>query len=220
MPDKLVEAKLLPRKAAEAVTYIALVPRLQSHFRFGWGELLVHKDRFQIVTSESPYIRICDFALKAMNDLAPDSVVTALGINRDGHYDLGSRTERNKLGTRLAPPEAWGPWGKKVRESMGGHTLETPMQGGVIHIQMRLPFKDDHATGWLDITVQPSVQIPNNTGVYFRANHHHQPTTITSDNESIDDKDRENTTRLLARLSEGFENSITESESIFEGVIA
>lgn len=219
LPDKLAEAKLITRKVAESVSYITLFPGIQVNFRFAWGDLLVQQDRFQIVTTEAPYIRVCDFALKALSDLAPDATVTAFGINRDGHYDLGSVEARNKLGTRLAPPEAWGPWGAKLRKSMEGKTKGTPMQGGVVHVQMRLPLLDDGITGWLDVTAMPSVVIANARGAYFRANHHHQAAPRASEIQKVDEKPSDITTRLLARLSDRFEQSIADSESIFKEVI-
>lgn len=152
--------------------------------------------------------------------MTPDATVTAFGINRDGHYDVGSVEARNRLGTRLAPPEAWGSWGANVRKTMEGDTKGTPMQGGVIHIQMRLPFLDDGIAGWLDVTAQPSVVIPNGTGVYFRANHHYQAAPLASETQKVNEKPPDMTARLLARLSDRFENSIADSESIFKGVLA
>ncbi len=226
--DKLADAKLISRKDAESVSYTTLLPGLHVQIKLAWGELLVLQERFQVSTGEAPYIRVCDFAVKALSDLAPDAIVTAFGINRDGHYDLGGIDERNRLGTRLAPPEAWGSWGEKLRKTMTGETKGTPMQGGVIHIQMRLPFLDDGITGWLDVTTTPSGVIANHRGVYFRANHHHQATPRASQGEvvgekpsdiTVGEKPSDITTRLLARLSDRFENSIAESESIFEAVL-
>lgn len=229
LPHKLADAKLIPPKVAESVSYTTLIPGIHVQFKFAWGDFMVVQDRFQISTSEAPYIRVCDFAVKAISDLGADATVTAFGINRDGHYDLGSIDARNDLGTRLAPPEAWGSWGQKLRQTMTGEAKGTAMQGGVIHIQMRHPFLDDGITGWLDITAAPSGVIADHRGVYFRANHHHQATPRASQGEvvaekqsdiMVGEKPSDVTTRLLARLLDRFESSIAESESIFEGVLA
>ena len=101
---------------------------------------------------------------------------------------------------------------------MAGDTRGTEKQGGVIHIQMRCPFDDDGVMGWLDVAVTPSNVIANHTGVYFQANHHHQPTPHVP--EKTEDPPSEVTGRLLACLTERFEGSIAQSESIFEEVLA
>lgn len=229
LPDKLIDAKLIPKKLAESVSYVTLIPDVQVQFKLAWGEILVVRDRFQVSSSEAPYIRVCDFVVKALTDLASDSKVHAFGINREAHYNLGSNDARNEFGTRIAPPEAWGSWGKKLRDSQTGTAKGTSMQGGVINIQMRLPFLADGITGWLDITAAPSGLIENSSGVHFRANHHHQAISRILQAEMTGEKLRdvpeaENpsdvTARLMALLSECFENSLAESESIFEGVIS
>ena len=221
LPEKLVSGKVISRKLAEAASYVALLPGYQAQFKFGWGELLVLQNRFQITTTEAPYIRICDFALKTLGDLAPESTVTAFGINRDSHYNLHSIAARDNLGKRLAPPEAWGAWGAKLRDSMKRKDRDAALHGGVLLVQMRLPFLENGIVGWLDVTVAPSSVIPKNSGVFFRANHHHQVSYSASEGEeeSKEPSASDTTSKLLASLFDRFENSIADSESIFQGII-
>lgn len=220
LPDKLALGKVISRKVAESASLLSLIPGHQVQFKFGWGELLVLQNRFQITTAEAPYIRACDFIIKALGDLAPEAEVNAFGINRDSHYDLHTVAARNRLGTRLAPPEAWGAWGKKLRETMEGKREGTSLQGGVLFLQMRQPFLDDGITGWLDVTVTPSSVIPNATGVCFRSNHHHQLSyAVEGEKVQKEPSASEITSRLLASLSDRFDNSIGDAEAIFEGVI-
>ncbi len=221
-PDKfslrtLAEGKLIPQKIADTATYKSLIPGMQVVLKFAWGELLVAQDRFQVTTTEAPYIRICDLSLKAINDLNPEAVVTSFGINCDSHIDIGSREARNKLGVRLAPPEAWGAWGAEIRKGMDG---ENKMQGGVTHIQMRQQFLDNGVRGWLDVSAMPSPEFENDSGVVLRANHHHLGDISDSGDAKADEKPADITARLIERLAANFENSIANIDTIFKGVIS
>lgn len=222
LPDKLAEGKVIARRTAESASFIALLPTQTVNFRFDWAELSVFQNRFQIISLEAPHIRICDFVLKALGDLAPNSIVSQFGINVNCHYDLGSVDARNNFGRRLAPPDVWGPWGQKLLVSMTGKDSGTPLQGGVINIQMRLPFAEDGLNGWRDVIVEPSLDIPNNTGVLLRSNQHHQLTSLDPNAEASEDQpsDSKTTLFLLTALSNRFEKSIEDAFSIFEGVIA
>lgn len=222
MPNKLAEAKIVTTKVAESATFVALLPGQVVHSKFGWGELQVIPQRFQITTTTAPYVRICDFALKALRDLAPTSAVTAFGINNETHFDLGSVDAANKLGTRLAPPTAWGAWGAEIASNMQGENKGTPLQGGLLYIQMRQPFIESEISGWLDVSVGASNVIPNRRGALFRSNHHHQMPNSGTDSLPASDEltEREITNLLLDRLADTFDSSIVQAESIFKGMIA
>jgi hypothetical protein len=220
-PDKLAQGKVLATKVAASASYITLIPSHHVQLKLAWGELSVSKDRFQISTTETPYIRACDFALKALGDFAPNASVFAFGINRDAHYDLGSVEARNNLGIRLAPPEAWGAWGKTLLEDMDRAQRGMSLQSaGLLYLQMRQYFRDEAISGWLDVSVTPSAVMPT-TGVLFRSNHHHQLSDSASESGDLIKAPSESdiTNRLLENLSARFDNSITQVESILEGVI-
>lgn len=218
LPNALVEGNVITEKAAKSASILALMPSQTLQFRLDWAELMVLPERFQITSLEAPYIRICDFALKALLDLAPNSTVSQFGINVIGHYDLGSTDARNNLGRRVAPPEAWGTWGQTLLESMNGEHRGTILQGGMLNVQMKQPFSKDGVNGWRTVGLSSSLEIPNNTGVLLQTNHHHQVA-------SLDPEDKgpfagNATTVLLAALSSSFEKSIEDAFSIFDGVLS
>ena len=222
MPDKLADSGLVTKKMASSATFSSLLPGQQVSFKFGWGDLLVTPDRLQILTTEAPYVRTSDFVLKAFADLAPESSISSFGINRESHYNLGSNDARNELGMRLAPPDAWGDWGAKVKQSMQNEDKGSALQGGVTALQVRKPFRNEGIGGWLDITIGPSSIVPNFCGVLFRANHHHQLAKPAEGEEGSEEpvSVKDMTSRLLNVLSTGFDQSILQSEAIFQGVIA
>lgn len=222
LPDQLAEGKVITQKAAKSASFIALLPTQTVHFRLDWAELLVLQNQIQIISLEAPHIRICDLILKALGDLAPNSTVSQFGINVDCHYDLGSINARNSFGRRIAPPEAWGPWGQTLLASMTGEHSGTVLQGGVTSVQMKQPFAEDGVTGWRNVVVGPSPNIESNTGVMFRTNHHHQLTSLDLEAGETEGKAYEGngTSFLLTALSNRFEKSIEDAFSIFEGVLS
>lgn len=222
LPIKLAEGKAITKKAAESASFITLVPSQVVHFNFGWGELQVIPKRFHITTKAVPYIRISDLAIKALRDLSPDSLVSAFGINLEHHYEFPNADARNSLGMRIAPPAAWGAWGAELLANIHGEKKGTPLQGGLLSMQMRLPFLNNGISGWQDVVVGPSSAIQEGLGVLLRSNHHHQIVPLTFDGlpESEGPTEREATSRLLEALAEGFDNSIASAESIFQGVLA
>jgi hypothetical protein len=220
IPKKLAEGKVISQKASELASYISLVPEQNIQFSLDWVEVLVVKNRFQVVSLEAPHIRICDLALKALCDLAPTSLVSQFGVNVECHFDMESVGARNQIGVRLAPPEAWGVWGKVISDTMSGQHQGTPLQGGVVHIQMRLPFQDNEVGGWHDISVLPSTEVKSGFGVLMRSNFHYQIANSDSQ-EALDKKsDNKSTSQLLSALANNFEKSIDNALSIFEEVLS
>jgi hypothetical protein len=219
--DKLAKGKVITGKIAESASYLTLIPGHHVQFTFAWGELLVLNERFQIVTTEPPYIRICDFVLNALGDFAPASTVAAFGINREGHYDLGSVEARNKLGVRLAPPEAWGAWGQTLQQDLSPKEKPNSLRSGLLLVQMRKPFLEEGLVGYLDVSVAPSTVVPNSTGVIFRSNHHHQIAENAKETKEVikPSSVSDISSRLLASLSARFDNSIAQAESIFQETI-
>ncbi len=219
--DKLVAGKLIAQTVADTASYKSLIPGMQIHLKFEWGELLVGTERFQVSTTEAPSIRISDLALKAIGDLNPEATVSAFGINCDTEFNLGSRDARNALGVRLAPPKAWGAWGQKILEGIERKPSEDRKKnfhGGVVHIQMREQFRDNYVLGWLDVSVMPAPNIAGDAGVLLRANHHHQCAS-TELVENVPTKPTEVTKLMLDTLSQNFENSLSNIDTIFKGVI-
>ena len=222
LPKKLAEGKVITSKMANSASLIALMPTQTVHFILEWAEILVLQDRLQITSLEAPHIRVCDFVLKVPQDLAINSTVSQFGINVVCHYDLESVDARNNFGKRIAPPDVWGAWGQKISESMSNYEKGTYLQGGVINVKFRKPFNHDGINGWLDISVTPSPEVPNNTGVLLQSNHHHQVLSIDpdADADKIVVSDTEQTSTLLKSLSDNYEKSIEDAFSIFKEALS
>ncbi len=218
LPEVLSSARVISKSEAKVAKFRALLPDAAVHLELSWGELLVTKDRVQVSTTEAPYVRICDFVIKALHDMETESAVSAFGINLESHFNLGSINARDNLGRRIAPPEAWGNWGSEILKSMQS---KSPLRGGMMHLQMRMPFVEDKVAGWMDVFAGPSERIPNNTGVFFRTNHHHQsPKQEASGAEKTQSAPtRTNPLTLLDSLAERFDASIDRAVNIFNGVL-
>ena len=118
-PKALAVAKVISPKDATLAQILMLMPGQAIQFGLPWSTILVDSSRFQVTTTEAPYIRISDFVVTALHDLDTKFSVTAVGINYEAHFDAGSFQNRDAIGRRLAPPRAWGEWGKSITESMG-----------------------------------------------------------------------------------------------------
>lgn len=222
LPESLIAKGAIPKEHKDSVSYISLVPDHSVHFKCPWWELHAQKGRIQISTSEAPYIRICDLVVKVFGEIAgSDSALYVFGINRETHFDMGSIAARNKLGLRLAPPNAWGKWGEQILASMKGPQAETPLQGGVVLMQMRMPFKEESIRGWFDVSAFPSQIIPNSTGVSFKANHHHEFYRENADG-TVGERpaDDEITNIMLKALQQRFDSSIANSHAVFEETVS
>ena len=218
-PAALADQKAISRKDAAIAKFKTLAPGTLIHFELLWGEILVTNDRVQVSTTEAPYVRVCDFAIKALSDRASEPHVKAFGINVESHFDVGSVKARDDIGVKLAPPEAWGTWGRAMRTSLTGAPEK---HGGMFRLQMRMPFAENDVAGWLDVTAGPSERIANSTGVFLRTNHHHMVSrrTVAPDAPKNDKQPALSEGRLLlAALSERFDGSVANAEKIFHEVI-
>lgn len=225
MPNELAKAKVISQKTSELAQFVTLIPGQEVSYSFGWGVLEVSEERLVIHSLEAPHVRICDAVVKAIREVAPESVISRFGINVECHYDLGSADARNKLGVRLVPPEAWGSWGKEILQTMEGEFKGTPLQGGLMTVLMRNPFAHSNGLyGWRDITVAPSPEIKTEGGVWCRANHHHQLKGLVPEEGQAEIPepvyDFTSTNLLLDVLVGEFEQSIEASTSVFDEVLS
>jgi hypothetical protein len=213
LPSALADANVVSRSEANAAKMRALLPGTALEVDLLWGQLAVTQERFQAGAREAPYVRICDLTIKALRDIEAESSVTAFGINVESHFDLGSPSARNVIGCSLAPPDAWGQWGReilvKMKESSGMVNL---LHGGMVNLQMRQPFREESISGWMDVYVGPSQRIPNESGVFFRTNHHHQ--------FLAESRPPQPSLVLLEELGERFDASVQAAESIFIDVLS
>lgn len=224
LPKRLVEKKIISSKDGLNAEFISLLPGQVSQFKLPWATLLITDDRLQIATTDVPFVRISDLVRKALGELETECVITAMGINFDAHYDVGSCKERDKVALKIAPAEGWGDWGGAIRESMrqDEKDADLSMHGGVMSQTMRLPFRTDNGLrGWRDVTIEPSNIIDGETGIWLRTNHHHA-LDVSPDLESkkkLTLVNAESVEKFLTRLDDFFDASIAEADQIFNGVL-
>lgn len=208
LPGALVEAKVIPADDARLAVPKAFLPGAILHFDFRWGELIVAPDKFQVNIRQAPYVRGCDLAVKALRDIPSEACVNAFGVNVESTFNVGE-ADRDAIGRRLAPPEAWGKWGRHVADTL--ESSDPLIHGGVVSVHMRAPFGEKLLSGWMDVTVGPSPQIAENRGVFLRSNHHHQFRPGS--------QHKPERLELLGALSERFDASVTSAENIFTDIL-
>ncbi|GEM_PF-631734 len=218
--ESLGESKVISEAEANRSKVIVLLPNQVAHFTFPWGDLVVLCDRLYATATEAPFIRIADLVAQAMNMADDRCSLRAFGINFEAHFDVGSMAARDALAMKFAPPDAWGEWGRTVRESMKSEKLE--LHGGVTALTMRERFRAGDICGWYDVTLTSSEKVPNNTGVQFRTNHHHVyvPELPPAADLPVEEGAKRQTAALLTALAVAFDDSIGKGERIFAEVLA
>jgi hypothetical protein len=170
--------------------------------------MLVLNDRLQASTTEAPFIRVADLVAQTMNMADSRCSIRAIGINFEAHYDLGSIEKRDEFAMKFAPPDARGKWGSTIRESMNPDNIE--LHGGLAVITMRELFRFGDIRGWYDVTLSSSDKVPNNSGIRFATNHHHDfvPELPFADDVSVEDRAKIQTDALLTAVTVSFDESI------------
>jgi hypothetical protein len=214
--ESLVECKAISSKDADRSKVMALLPTRVAHFSLPWGELLLLQDRLQTTATEAPFIRIADLVVQAMNMAEKRCSIQAFGINFEAHFDVGSMAARDTLAVKFAPPDPWGEWGQVVRASMKDEKPE--LHGGVAVLTMRERFRAGDIRGWYDVTLTGSERVPNNTGVKFFSNHHHEYAPELP--KEAPERAELRTSVLLTALTKSFDDSIGKAERIFAKALA
>jgi hypothetical protein len=221
LPEALAKSKTITIKEAGAVKFKSLLQGQIVEFDLDGLTVQVVPQRLVVHTTQVPYIRAADLALKIMREASPSATVTMFGINREYQYRFGSAADRDKLGIRLAPPLAWGdPFGKLIDEEQRSHTEDAEQRSGVFSVTMRKMNLADREHGWLDLGVSATGVDKENVGVQVRANDHyqchpkHDPETLSSDYHTAS-----RTTRLLETFTKNFDDSIKRSDLCVEGLM-
>jgi hypothetical protein len=216
----LADAKVISQKDSAHAEILALLKEQVVNFGLPWASVLVDSTRLQVTTVEPPFIRICDFVVKALNDLDTKYAVRAIGINYEAHVRFEDFKARDQFAMKIAPPSGWGHWGEAVANSLR-HPPPSFLHGGLVGMTLRLPFESGKVGGWRDVSVGRSDKIGGDLGVLLKSNHHHilaeafNDEAQTHENPNIEDAHGV----LLAQLSEQFDQSIKEAEGIFNQVL-
>jgi hypothetical protein len=118
------------------------------------------------VTPQSEMIR--DLIATLFGNMLKYTPMTAIGMNRDVHFDTGDYWVRNMVGDELAPKSAWGEWS----ENLTNEGKEPHLFSGLVSISVR-EVHVEPLRGIVQATVQPSnLQPLVQTGIYLGINNH------------------------------------------------
>lgn len=214
--DHLTRHGLLSQDDLQSSQYLELLPGQVVTLRLGsWGRLQVVGDRMSVDSFQPPFVRGCDLALRCLREVAPDSKVRVLGINAEATYKLLDPVERDVLGQRLVPPQAWGNWGRMLTEKM--RTLGPLDSGhpGMVTATFREPLPHGRKHGYFDIRIEAvqSAGPPPELGVRFQANDHYDPAKVEGQSEAV------RTALMLDAVEQDFESSIARSLEVFEDIL-
>lgn len=194
---------LLPKGTADRAELQMAAPDFLI-FSLDWLEFRAMQDRLMFHTTHEPYIRICDLVIKLFEEPLSHLPITAIGINRDVHFCVGSPAERFRIGRELAPLKPWGHVGEKLH--LGCKNDNMPSLSIVGGCDDERPSEDKRV-----ITVQSSARTANKkTGIYVGINDHF---TITKD---VPDAQRQ----FLTSFGERFGSSIENSDDIVNQVMS
>ena len=195
--------ELLPEEAAASASLQIAHPEI-TQFQSNWLNLQVTTDQFIAQTTQAPYIRVCDLAVRVFKEHLPHTPLRAFGINRDVHFCVDMRSEKDRIGRTLAPVEPWGTWGQQLGTS--------GEQGGMTSLTMtQVAIEGRPADDQINVTVGPSRIGEGILGVYVRVNDHH--TAGETDGLKASG-------RLMEILEKNFDNSLANGEMIINHVMS
>jgi hypothetical protein len=171
-----------------------------SNFKLGSKLILVDLTRFSVESTEAPWIALMDFVTKTFGQFLSHTPINRVGINRHVHFGVGSEENRNRIGRLLAPTSVWGEWGKRI------NSAPQSQRGGFTNLTMR----ESREGGWIQATVQPSVLIKGNSGIFVNVN----------DDYILSAEETKNASAAMQLVSKVFDVSVVESEWIIDQLMA
>ena len=112
-PDWFVRHEIVTETELSDSTINIIHPEI-TNFRLGKKLIQADLTRFQLTTTEAPWVSVMDFVTKTFGQYPVHTPVNRVGINRKVHFGVGSEERRNEIGRLLAPTEPWGEWGKRI----------------------------------------------------------------------------------------------------------
>ena len=194
---------LLPEGIADSAD-LAVAHKQMTMFNADWLRLEVTPDQFNVETVQAPHVRIHDLVLRVFGEHLHHTPLTAFGLNRNVHFQVGSLAARDQLGRILAPVESWGPWGQEL--GLDGE------YGGMTSLTMtQVDPEGRPAGGRINVKVEPSIRIGNGrTGVFVGVNDHY----------AADDARPSAAGRLMDLLEGNFQTSLSRSEQIIDHIMS
>ena len=191
---------ILPEKVVNIADLKIAHPQI-TMFGADWLNLIVQPERFAISTTQSPFVRLQDLAVRIFREHLPHTPLAVLGINREVHFSVQNFAECNKLSRLLAPVEPWGDWGEKLK--LGGMTSLTMTQ---LNLEGRPP------GGAINVTVEPLNRGGQGRfGISVRVNDHY-----TIENLDSQMANRE----IVALLEKNFDESLRRADQIIDHIMS
>src|SRR5260370_21707802 len=156
-----------------------------------WFSFQATKERFQIDTSEAPFIRIADLTGRMFGNLLVHTPIWQLIITRIVHFSVGTETIQHQIGRTLAPIEPWGFWGKEIEHA--------PKRSGLAQLAMGLEVNEPPFDRDVTATVQPSMKIRRGTAIHMEVQDRY---TLPSEEKTIGCQE------IIAKLNSGFDMSL------------
>jgi hypothetical protein len=173
-------------------------------FKVPWGKVQVDRERFSLISIQEPLIRLHDFFVNCFLKL-PETPISALGINRDIHFEAGSKDVCDRVGDQLAPKPVWGDFLERGEQRLGG--LRSLIMEQSVAGEGR-PMRLDGGPGWIRVQVEPSN--PVRYGIFVQVNDHYDLTH----------KGEPSNGRVAAELvAEKFASSLAGSEILVDRIM-
>jgi hypothetical protein len=217
MPQKLGESGAIRQDEAGAAVFHTLVPGQAVDYSLTWCTVSANITRLGIQTVTPPYVKTADLMQKMIGELMPKAVITQLGINRLFRIRFSSAAERDEFGVRVAPPNRWGSWGKKVQDGIfanpqGGH-------GGLVNATMREMPVPGRLAGWRDIQI--AANLVTGQDALLTLNDHYERVDIGEVPPGLEANEvaARVTSAYLRVLRERFEDSLNTLDEIAQGIV-
>ena len=210
--EQLKSAKVLRESDIDQASYVVLVPEQAIELKLPWGKLAVVHERLGVDAFDVPFIRAADLAIRCVRELNPTSFVVRLGINWISHFKFSTSKERDDIGTRLMPPQAWGAWGISINDAI---KRSDKQHGGMMSAIMRQTGLPDREAGWIDVKVEPSMIIKDDRGVSISINDHYEMKAGPDHEQPV----MVVTEKLLNIIETSFDDSLERSASIAQNVL-
>ena len=174
-----------------------------TQFKLDWCQVVVEPGRFTISGTRDPFVQLADLTAKTFGEFLPHTPIHQFGISRQVHFRVASVDIRDEVGFRLAPPDAWGEWGAKVK-ARSNSIRETRS------LTMEQRAFDMDRTGFISTTVEPSNVLPRGIEIFLQVNDHH----VVSEATSV-----EGALAAMTMLQSLFNSSRTNAEKIIDHVM-
>ena len=190
-PDVLLKSELIRQADLVDLKIDTVVPELVI-LTFPWITLNVESRRLTAATTlTSPMPEpVRDFVIGFVGDQI-SSVITAIGINTEYHFQVPTVSRMHEIGHLLAPKQPW----SNILKDPAMQTLT--MRGE----------RDDGFKGYEFVRVEPSVVLQQ--GVYISVNEHF---------EALPDEVTKKPQALLEVLETQWAKSLSRAEHIFDAI--